>query len=275
MRIRNLLLAVAMTAAGLSLNACVTDSTGTSGVTHQPSHISPTSIPEAITSGDVHTLQSGISYQVYTVVTPNGSSQRIWLYYPDPMPTGELPLVIVPPAGGRIFSAPILTHRDQPEHLPYVRAGFAVVSFSIQGELARSARTPEILEASRLYRAGEAGTNSGRSALNFALSRLPVDTDRVYAAGHSSAGKLVLLMAATDKRIRAVAAYSPVADVTGYLRPKVVSALDRDQPGYKAFLEWSSPTAHINDLTVPVFLFHAMDDKATKYNDTLELYEML
>ncbi len=149
------------------------------------------------------------------------------------------------------------------------------MSFSILGELGRSARTKQILAAARLYRDGEAGTNSGRAALNLAMSRLPIDPDRIYAAGHSSAGRLVLLMTATDPRIRAVAAYSPVADVMAYLDSKLVNALDRDQPGYRNFLEWSSPTSQIDQLTVPVFLFHAMDDAATIYFQTRDLYETL
>ena len=49
------------------------------------------------------------------------------------------------------------------------------------------------------------------------LSKQPfVDPDRIYLGGHSTGGTLVLLCAASSNRFRAVFAFGPVDDISGY-----------------------------------------------------------
>ena len=164
---------------------------------------------------------------------------------------------------------------DRPEHLPYVRAGFAVVSFNMQGAAPSDASNSELLMAASAFRAGQAGIENASSALGFVLSRLSIDPSRIYAAGHSSAATLVLLFAAMDPRIRGVAAYAPAVDVTAHLGSSLVQTLESALPGYERFLNWSSPATHISKLSIPIFLFHAKDDGNISYQGTLKFAEAL
>mgnify|MGYP002854412865 CR=1 FL=1 len=270
------------------LSACRTgfDTSFISGLgdtPHEPSLISTTQVPDVYLDSGVLKPEVGVTFQEFRATRPGSTPQRIWFYLPDPLLEGALPLVIVPPAGDRLFAASVLGHRSQPEHFPYARAGYAVVAFSVEGEPdpsipnfeGKGPSSKALLEASGRYRNGEGGVNSGRAALNFALSRLNIDRNRIFAAGHSSAGKIVLMMAATDTRIRAVAAYAPVVDVLGYLKPRVVDLLERKPSGYRPFLKWSSPTSHLSDITVPTLLFYTRDDAATSFSETEQFAEAL
>lgn len=60
-----------------------------------------------------------------------GNAGRIWIYLPDTLPARPMPCVFIAPAGvppfvGNGFGTD-LDRQRHPEHLPYVRAGFAVV----------------------------------------------------------------------------------------------------------------------------------------------------
>ncbi|MDX1428683.1 MAG: prolyl oligopeptidase family serine peptidase [Rhodothermales bacterium] len=214
--------------------------------------------------------QAGIRLDVFELRHGGEFVQEVWIYRPDPLPKKRIPIVLVPPAGGNLFTAPTLGVGDQPEHVPYVEAGFAVVSFAMRGEVADHASEWETIAAALAFRSGRAGVDDARLALDLALSVLPtVDRKAVFAAGHSSAATLVLLLAAIDDRIRGVAAYAPVWDVPGFLGQELVLALDAISPGYAEFLEWSSPDSHMRDLDVPLMLFHAEDDGVVPYESAL------
>src|SRR5262249_49853025 len=65
---------------------------------------------------------------------------RIWIYLPKKLPAKPIPCVFIAPAGVPPFVGngfgPDLDRQRNPEHLPYVRAGFAVVAYDVDGELA-------------------------------------------------------------------------------------------------------------------------------------------
>ena len=68
---------------------------------------------------------------------PPGQSGRLWLYLPKP-PHGEiapksLPCVLLAPAGSNLLTGMKLAADDRPEHLPYLKAGFAVLAFDLDG----------------------------------------------------------------------------------------------------------------------------------------------
>ena len=213
-------------------------------------------------------LEPGVRFEAYRIKPPELPVYEVWIYRPDPAAAEPVPLVIVPPAGGSLVAAPQLTVGDRPEHLPYVRAGFAVVSFSMHGQLGDDPSDEEFMRAAQDFRAGRAGLDNARSALSVALARIPnVDTERVFAAGHSSAGTLVLLLAAYDRRVRSVVAFAPVPDAEAFVGPDLVDALERAMPGHLDFLEWSSPATHVSAVSVPIMLFHAKDDRVVPYAD--------
>src|SRR5262249_55038981 len=143
---------------------------------------------------------------------------------------------------------------------PYARAGFAVASFEIDGNVPRGASNKAIVKGACEFRAADAGLANARVALDFLLARVPaIDPNRVYIAGHSSAGTLALLVAEHDPRIKACVAYAPCTDVEARLHGVSLS-LENSQPGYKDFLHNSSPRTHAAKLKCPLFLFHAEDD---------------
>ena len=205
-------------------------------------------------------IQPGIRFQEATLQR-GAIPMRVWYYQPEKA-VGKLPLVVVPPAGSTLFVGMDLGDGDRAEHYPYARAGFAVMSFEIDGAVPdlEKATDAVMLKGAREFRDAQAGLANAKVALDYILAKSKtVDADRIYIAGHSSAATLALLVAAFEPRIKACAAYAPVTDVEARLA-KVTPALDRALPGFQTFLQFSSPKTHIDKLKCPVFLFYATDD---------------
>jgi dipeptidyl aminopeptidase/acylaminoacyl peptidase len=79
-----------------------------------------------------------------------------------------------------------------------------------------------------------------------------VDPERIYLGGHSTGGTLVLLVAASSDRFRAVFSFGPVDDVSGY-------GLNSE---YLPFNTWNrseiqlrSPIRWLHSIQSPVFVF--------------------
>ena len=153
-----------------------------------------------------------------------------------------------------------LNDGDRAEQFPYVQAGFAVVSFQIDGAVAGNAPDAVLVQGARRFKDAEAGLVNAKAALDFVLAKMAnVDTDRLYIAGHSSAATLALLFAEHEPRIKACVAYAPCTDVESRLA-QATAFLDQSVPGYRNFLRASSPKTHVAALKCPTFLFHAQDD---------------
>ena len=58
--------------------------------------------------------------------------------------------------------------------------------------------------------------NDVLAAADYLMSQPSVDPKRIYLGGHSTGGTLVLLVAETSDRFRAVFSFGPVSDVSGY-----------------------------------------------------------
>ncbi len=206
-------------------------------------------------------LAPGIRFHE-VVLQRDGVPMKVWIYLPEKA-AEKMPCVLVGPAGTHLIDGMKLGKGDQAEHLPYVRAGFVVVSFEIDGAWPEDAKPSEqqLLAAARAYKKARGGVANAQTALDFALERVPaIDTRRVCVAGHSSAATLALLVASADPRIKACAAYAPATDVVTRVGPEASKALDAAIPGFADFLKWSSPSSHVAELKCPVFLFHASDD---------------
>lgn len=217
-------------------------------------------------------LSEGVHLDVYA---GEKAGEVVWVYSPKPMPK-KPGVVLVAPAGGNLRSNPALQDGDRAEHLPYVAAGFVTVSFSLPGVIAEPQTEGTIIAAVNDFRARRAGVDAEARALDLALSVVPdVDTKRIYAAGHSSAGTLALLFTALDPRVRAVAAFAPVTDALTRADTEVQQALEQMSPGFTAFMKWQSPASHVSEYAVPVFLFHAQDDGNVAYADTKSFADAL
>ncbi len=201
---------------------------------------------------------------------------RIYTPYGSHAP-GSLPCVLIAPAGTNLISGTHLgDDPDHPERVPYVEAGFAVVALELDGEYESEEPTNmELIAKYREYAAARAGLVNARNALEYVLARMPeVDPERIYVAGHSSAGTLSLLFAAHEPRLRGCVAFAPVTDLEKSFG-REAEMFARVLPGGERFLVKASPITHASSLKCPVFLFHADDDTVVMPSQTYALSNKL
>ena len=240
----------------------------------------PTGTPnadvEAVTLPDLgpsRAIQPGIRLQEATL-RRGAMPMRVWFYQPE-KEAKSLALVLVPPAGSTLAGGMALSDGDNKEHLPYVKAGFAVATFDIDGHVPDNPSDAAVLKGAREFRNARAGIANAKAALDFILAKVPnIDPNRVYIAGHSSAGTLALLFAEHDPRVKACAAFAPVTDVEARLAD-FAPKLERALPGFGEFLRFSSPRTQADKLKCPVFLFYAQDDDVVPVGQTTDFAAQL
>lgn len=199
--------------------------------------------------------------RLHEVTLPVANAKTVWVYLPDPLPKTKLPCIFIAPAGSRMYHGMSLGEGDRPEHLPYVKAGFAVVAYELEGPLPKNPTDDQALTAIRQFRESNAGLRNFRAALDFTLAKIPaVDGERLFTAGHSSAATESLFIAANEPRIRGCIAYAPRCQLVAYLGDEFVNQVEEEIPGYRKFLANFSPEGNTKALRCPVFLFHAADD---------------
>ncbi len=201
--------------------------------------------------------------RVDVILRPVGAMKRtFWLYQPKPLPE-ELGLVLVAPSNGNLLSGRALSNDDRQEHLPYVRAGFAVMAYTIDGDMPPGISDAKATEAIRAYQASKAGLVNAQLAIDLAFERLPsLSAERVFAAGRDSGGAYALLLGAEEPRVRGVLAYGPTTTLTGDVG--VVVAVDRVLPGFGTFVRWSLPENRAPDVKVPVFVYQSAGDEVVR-----------
>ena len=232
----------------------------------------PVAFPEL---GPSRVLEPGVKVQEATI-DRGGVPMKVWLYLPD-KPADKLALVLVPPAGSTLIAGMGLADGDRAEHTPYVKAGFAVASFEIDGAVSnkRQASDAALMKGARAFRAARAGIDNAQTALDFVLAKVPrIDPERVSVAGHSSAATLALLVAEYDPRVKACVAFAPCTDVELRLA-EAIPTLEGGDPGYAEFLKFSSPQTHAEQLTCPLFLFHAQDDENVPFAESARFYNLV
>lgn len=197
-----------------------------------------------------------------------------WLYLPRQRTASAL--VVVPPSGGTLLTAPELAPSDRAEHLPYVEAGFAVVSFRPSGAITGEQPRKEIEKAIADFARARAGVVDAQGAIALALAQVPALADKpIFAAGHSSAANLVLALGAEEPRIRAVVAYAPVADVAAFLEGGFLERIAAQVPGALERARELAPLSLVSRLDVPLLLFHAEDDDVAPIEGTRSLARQL
>jgi dienelactone hydrolase len=193
----------------------------------------------------------------------NGPEGVVWIYLPEKPPAGKLPCVLIAPAGSILVTGMKLDKDDSKEHLPYVKAGMAVIAYALDGNLenAEQPKDAEILAAAKAFKESEAGVANAKAALDYALAKVPsIDPKRIYTAGHSSAATVSLVVAAKEPRIAGCIAYAPATNFGQRIPAPLVNALAAKIPDYKQFLQANSPLNNAPKIGCPVFLFHAADD---------------
>lgn len=191
---------------------------------------------------------------------PGGATRLRVLLPPGVHADDSLPCVLVAPAGTDLLSGSDLDEGEYfDETLPYAEAGMVVVNYSIDGaESGEEGDSPY-----DAFRNSGAGVANGAVAYKFASEILTlVDPQRIYSAGHSSAGTLSLLLAAHLPDLAGSLAYAPCCDVAEFHKETVASPLAvllRD--GLSGFVVRSSPLQHAPKTKVPVFLFGSREDE--------------
>jgi dienelactone hydrolase len=198
---------------------------------------------------------------------PSTETMSLYVLMPD-RPRSPLPCIFIAPAGTPCVTGNTLGPEEYPELFPYVQAGFAVCAYSLDGPLREHPSNAQILDAIDRFETARAGLLNARRAMDYITQRVPqVSSDHFYAAGHSSAATLALLLAAREPRIKAVAAYCPCLDVLEHNRD-FFNQLERYRPGTIAFATNNSPITLASHMTgLPIFLFGSHDDQVV--NTTL------
>lgn len=206
---------------------------------------------------------------------PPGHGGVMWLY----LPAGRhgpksLPCILIAPAGSTLLTGMPLADGDQPEHVPYVKAGCAVLAYELDGHAAGT-EIDALQEAYPPFKASRAGLVNARNALEYVLAKVPeVDPKHIYAAGHSSAATHALLFAEHEPRLAGVLAYAPAPDLPKRMRDQM-PVYRFIMPGLADFVTQSSPTTHAASLKCPVFLFHSQEDGTCPIADTAAFAEQL
>ena len=198
------------------------------------------------------------------------------------LPAGEhaaksTPCVLVAPAGTPLLHGSSLDGGDyHDETLPYSEAGFVVVHYSIDGAIPDSvnmnneqAYTKAMSAAFPLFKNSGGGIVNGRNALEYALAKIDiVDPRRICAAGHSSAGTLALMLAASEPRVTHCAAYAAAVDVETRMAELIADPVSKLLfSGVEPFLHWYSPINHIDDFRCKMLVFHSRDDDNVPFVD--------
>lgn len=234
----------------------------------------PAPLPVFPDRGPMRLLMPGVEFTEVRLPIPPGQPGHQSLLYvylpPGQRAPRSLPCVLIAPAGTTLLHGMALGQGDQAEHTPYVLAGFAVVSYELDGPLADAERASASAErrAYERFSAARAGLVNARNALEYVLAKMPeVDPERLYAAGHSSAATLALLFAEHEPRIKACVAYAPCVDLVQRFRPHSLR-LRMSLPGSTDFIAQSSPRTHEARLQCPLFLFHARDDSNVPFQES-------
>lgn len=188
--------------------------------------------------------------------TQPGMRGRLWVYLPSgPAPEGGRPAVLIAPAGSDLISGMRLGEADVEEHLPYVREGFVVVAYEIEGD---GDEHEDMMAFAEAY----GGLYNGVVALRYLTEKVPdVHLDHVFVAGHSSAADVALLMAAHHPGLAGVAAYNSGGEGCWFQPAEVLNILAMLGDGIAEMCQSTRALSHMAHLRdVPVFLFGSEGD---------------
>ncbi|WP_165223411.1 dienelactone hydrolase family protein [Aquisphaera insulae] len=216
-------------------------------------------------------IEPGILFREIPILTPPGEAEprpghrgKLWLY----LPGGEhaphsLPCVLITGAGSKLIAGMDLHESARAEHLPYARAGMAVLAYELDGMLTEAAEADVKLtvKACSDFLRAQAGLINAHNAIQYAIRHVPtIDPERLFVAGHSSAGTLALLVAENEPRVAACAAYAPATALPEHIPLNAMEMLTPVIDGIADLYGRFNPSQHDDNLTCPIFLFYAEDD---------------
>jgi dienelactone hydrolase/DNA-directed RNA polymerase subunit RPC12/RpoP len=219
------------------------------------------------------TIEPGIEFAEVTLDISDdepGRNSTLYLYRPTNF-AGELPCVFIAPAGAVPLAGRRLGEGSRKEHVPYVKAGFAVVAYEIDGDMGdMDTITPdEFSDAVDDFIAAKAGVANGYHAIEYARQKMPfVANGEFFTAGHSSAGTAALLLAAHHPQIKGCMAYAARSQLEGAFKPGGAEYYETYVTDAKSRLALCSPITHAANFRCPVHLFHTKRDTVVTVQDS-------
>lgn len=210
----------------------------------------------------------GIEYAEVALPRKDGPPRKLWIYLPKGAAKkgAKLPVVFIAPAGTPLWFGMDLGDGDRDEHVPYVRAGFAVVAYALDGPLEggpEGKNDAELARAANAFRASRSGIDNAEDAITYATKRLPIDPARMFVAGHSSAGTVAIQVAEHEPRLVGCVAYMAGTDPIGHWGA-ALGELEEFSPGYEAYARGIAPIPNAPNLKCPLFLCTVPDDTTVK-----------
>jgi dienelactone hydrolase len=232
------------------------------------------------------TINNDPEVMEYQVAFPRGTyGSKFVVFLPTQPVKPKLPCIFIAPSGKKPLYGQTLEEMHHWEYLNYAKAGYAVVAYDVDGPIenmneaneAALLERPSQLTISRLkaYKSSDAGVLNAKLAIDYAIARIPqIDPDAIYTAGTGAGGTLSLMVAATDKRVKAAIAYSPQTNLPKQYS-SLIDTISKSVPGYKEFIDRSSPHNSIDKMTKPMFIFHDDRETATSLEDTTNFVESI
>jgi dienelactone hydrolase len=210
----------------------------------------------------------------YQVAFPRGIFISKFIVFLPTNPTkAKIPCVFIAASGTEStapFSGRSLEEMDVMNPVNFAKAGYAVVAYDVDGDIGsidiidrvesfEERKKKILINLIKAYKASDAGVLNAKLAIDYTVARIPqIDPNAMYVAGTGSGGTISLMVAATDKRIKAAIANSPYTNLPGKYS-SLMETVSKSVPGYKEFIDRSSPHNNIEKMTKPIFIFH--DDR--------------
>ncbi len=224
--------------------------------------------------GNARKIAGGILFYE-TKLKRNDNTSKVWIYVPEKVKQEKIACVLIAPAGSRLIDGASLGEGSQAEHLPYVKAGFVVVAYEIDGEIIDEESDEAVLKAVNSYKNSNAGLINQKNALDYALEKVStINPEKIYTAGHSSAATHALFVAVNEPRVKGVIAYAPATDAEKFLG-ETLDIFDEYVKNFRQFIAQSSPINNTEKIKVPVFLFHSKEDSTVSIKMTEDFAEKL
>jgi dienelactone hydrolase len=236
-----------------------------------PERSAPDSSEPGVLWHEIHLGDEGGFYD------PPGHGGYMYLYLPEGQHQPKsLPCVLHTGAGTTLLHGVELEGEgNPPEYIPYVKAGYAVLLYDMDGPLYDDEDFDEMREAYKAFKGSRAGLVNARNAIEYLIAKVPeVNPAQIYASGHSSAATHALLLAEHEPRLAGVIAYAPAVDLPKWFEPRL-PILRVMMPGVVDFVTQSSPNTHISRLKCPTLLFQAEDDSICDIQETRKFADQL
>ena len=182
---------------------------------------------------------------------------------------GPRPVIFIAPAGTNMLTGSDFVEADSPEHIPYAKAGYIVVAYSLPGAVTEKMSEEKYNDSVATFFNSRMGIVPALLSIDYTVKKVPnINPQMLVTAGHSSAGAVSLQAAMCSGKITHCISYAPCSSYQSHLGKETVEELSSLDPFIKKCFDELDPLNNTKKLTVPVFLFNAMDDSIIPIKQT-------